>query len=213
MNNELLTKILVGNKTKRDKQVRIGPSEIGGCRRKVWHRIQETPITNPDTLRLAAWMGTAIHAAIEKEFDRHDPFSLRYVREAEVEYEGMMGHVDCYDILEEEVIDWKTITKKKAAKFPSDQQIMQVQLYGYLLSKTGAPVKTVKLVGIVRDGNERDIKIYCEEYDESIALQGLAWLQDIRDSAVAPEPEMPARYFCRDYCSYWSESGDGCPGL
>jgi len=50
----------------RSTQVQIGPSELGGCRRKVWYRLNNQPVTNNNELKLAAIMGTAIHTEIEK---------------------------------------------------------------------------------------------------------------------------------------------------
>lgn len=213
MNQHEITKLLTGTRTKRDKQTRIGPSEIHGCAAKVWHRLQGTPTTNPDTLRLAAWMGTAIHTAIEKQMDSIDPFEYRYMREVEVEVDGLIGHVDCYDKSHHEVIDWKTVLKKKLSMFPSAQQRMQVQIYGWLLSQNGYPVEKVTLVAIPRDGNELDIKVHSEQYDERYALDGLQWLENIKALNHQPEPEMPAKRFCSSYCNFYDPSGQvGCVG-
>lgn len=211
--NELIKALNSSSKgSARSQQKQVGPSEIGGCRRKTWLRINGFPQTNPDTLRLAAIMGTAIHTYIEQAFERQDPFQERYILEAEVEHEGLMGHVDMYDKLNAEVIDWKTIKKSNASKFPSKQQIMQVQLYGYLFNKNGTEVKTVTLVAIPRDGDERDIVFHSEPYDESIALEGLAWLKEVKEMTESPEPEKFA-FFCRDYCGFYDASGiDGCAG-
>ena len=213
MEIETLLKTVLGNSTKRDRQVNIGPSEIGGCRRRVWHRLNQTPVTNEDTLKLASWMGTAIHAAIEQDFENRDPFESRWLREIEVEHNGMMGHVDCYDIDEREVIDWKTTTKKNMSKFPSTQQRTQVHLYGYLMKANGFDVENVTLVAIARDGNERDIKIHTEPYNENYATSGLQWLADIREMATAPAPSENHR-FCRDYCPFYDTTGRiGCTGI
>ena len=213
MNQHEITKLLTGTRTNRDKQTRIGPSEIHGCSRKVWHRLNNTPTTNRDTLKLAAWMGTAIHKQIEEQLDERDPFEINLKRELEVEHDGLMGHVDCYDVQNREVIDWKTTTKKNMSKFPSTQQRTQVQLYGYLLSNNGYPVDSVTLVAIARDGDERDIKIHTEPYDERYALEGLAWLSRIVDMIEPPDPEMPARVFCSNYCQFYDPTGEiGCTG-
>ena len=56
------------NSRARSTQVQIGPSELGGCRRKVWYRLNDQPETNDAELKLAAIMGTAIHSAIESAF-------------------------------------------------------------------------------------------------------------------------------------------------
>ena len=48
----------------RSNQTQVGPSELGGCRRKVWYRLNWRDATNDNELKLAAIMGTAIHAEI-----------------------------------------------------------------------------------------------------------------------------------------------------
>ena len=97
--------------------------------------------------------------------------------------------------------------------FPSTQQRWQVQLYGYLLSKNGYKVNTVNLVAIARDGDEKDVKVHTEPYDEVVALTALAWLDAVKKSEVLPDPEKDAS-FCKSYCQYYDASGElGCPGL
>jgi len=65
---ELLLTVLHAKDATRDRstQTQVGPSEIGGCRRKVWYRLNAQPHTNDDQSKLAAIMGTAIHSAIEE---------------------------------------------------------------------------------------------------------------------------------------------------
>ena len=91
-------------KKSRSTQVQIGPSEIGGCRRRVWYRLNEQPETNDNQLKLAAIMGTAIHTEIEKALAGNDKLMI----EAEVEYDGMKAHIDLYVPGTGDVIDWKT---------------------------------------------------------------------------------------------------------
>lgn len=196
----------------RSTQKAIGPSEIGGCRRKLWHRIQGTPTTNEDTLGLAAWMGTAIHERIERRLRHEDPFGKRYLIETEVEYDGLMGHVDVYDKDDREIIDWKTTTKKNLSRFPSTSQRSQVHLYGYLMSKNGHEVEHVTLVALARDGNELDVVRHTEPYDERYALKALDRWREVQDAPQAPEPEENVR-FCRDYCQFYDPTSEvGCPG-
>lgn len=211
--NELIKALTSSNKgSARSQQVKVGPSEIGGCRRRTWLRINGAEITNPNTLRLAAIMGTAIHTYIEQAFERQDPFHEKYQLELEVEHEGLMGHVDMYDMENQEVIDWKTVKKSNLTYFPSKQQRTQVQLYGYLLNMNNINVKTVTLVAIPRDGDERDIVFHSEPYDESVALDGLAWLKEVEEMKEAPAPEKDA-FFCQHYCGFYDKSGEvGCKG-
>jgi len=63
---ELLLGVLRDKDAKRSRsvQTQVGPSEIGGCARKVWYRLNSQPVTNDNELKLAAIMGTAIHGSI-----------------------------------------------------------------------------------------------------------------------------------------------------
>ena len=194
----------------RSTQVQIGPSELGGCRRKVWYRLNNQPVTNNNELKLAAIMGTAIHTENEKALaDNKD-----VILESEVEYNGMKAHIDCWIPSTGDVIDWKTVKKQNLSYFPSQQQRWQVQVYGYLIDKsgTGKP-RTVSLVAIARDGDERDVKVHSEPYNESIAVDALNWLEGVKASATTPEPEREES-FCKHYCKYYDPFEEiGCGGL
>lgn len=194
----------------RSTQVQIGPSELGGCRRKVWYKLNDQPETNENELKLAAIMGTAIHGAIEKALDKTPGVML----ETEVEHGGMKAHVDCYFPETGDVVDWKTVKAKNLSYFPSLQQRWQVQTYGYLIEQSGlGKVHNVHLVAIPRDGDERDITVHSEKYDRAMALEALSWLAAIKESADAPAPERDENY-CKFYCKYYDASGEmGCVGL
>jgi CRISPR/Cas system-associated exonuclease Cas4 (RecB family) len=197
----------------RSTQTQVGPSEIGGCRRKVWYRLNAQPETNENQSKLAAIMGTAIHAAIEDAIGHIDPEGKEYLVETEVAYGDMKAHVDLFVPSTGAVIDWKTSKVKNLSYFPSKQQRWQVQVYGYLLSKNGYDVKTVNLVAIARDGAEKDVKVHTEPYDEAVALEAFAWLEAVKGSAVLPEPEKD-QSFCKDYCQYYDATEQmGCGGL
>ncbi len=198
----------------RSKQTQVGPSELGGCRKKVWYRLNGQEITNENELKLAAIMGTAIHAEIEKAISVADPKGEKYWVETSVEYNGMKAHIDLYIPETGDVIDWKTVKVKNLSYFPSLQQRWQVQVYGYLLDKSGkGSPRTVNLVAIARDGDERDVKVHSEPYDPKLAEDALNWLSAIKESADAPGPERDQSY-CKFYCKYFDESGEmGCTGL
>jgi CRISPR/Cas system-associated exonuclease Cas4 (RecB family) len=206
----LLTALKAGDaKRSRSTQVQIGPSELGGCRRKVWYRLNDQPETNDNEMKLAAIMGTAIHAEIERALADNPDVMI----ETSVEYNGMKAHIDCYVPGTGDVIDWKTSKVKNLSYFPSTQQRWQVQTYGYLLAKNGHDVKRVSLVAIARDGDERDVKVHTEPYDETIALQALNWLSAIKVADTAPDPERDASY-CKYYCKFYDASGEmGCVGI
>lgn len=194
----------------RSTQVQIGPSELGGCRRKVWYRLNNQPETNTSELKLAAIMGTAIHTEIEKALSDNKDVVL----ESEVEHNGMKAHIDCWIPSTGDVIDWKTVKKQNLSYFPTQQQRWQVQVYGYLIDKsgTGKP-RNVSLVAIARDGDERDVKVHTEPYNESMAFDALNWLEGVKASATIPEPERDES-FCKHYCKYYDATDDiGCVGL
>ena len=212
---ELLLHVLHAQDASRDRsmQTEVGPSEIGGCRRKVWYRLNAQPHTNDNQSKLAAIMGTAIHAAIEDAIGAIDPEGKEYLVETEVAFGDMKAHVDLFVPSTGAVIDWKTSKVKNMSYFPSNQQRWQVQIYGYLLSKNGYEVKTVNLVAIARDGNEKDVKVHSEPYDETMALAALAWLENVKASKELPAPEKDAS-FCKDYCQYYDATEQmGCGGL
>jgi CRISPR/Cas system-associated exonuclease Cas4 (RecB family) len=198
------------NNRPRSTQVQIGPSELGGCRRKVWYRLNNQPETNETELKLASIMGTAIHGAIEEALKKNPDLLI----ETSVEYNGMKAHVDLFIPETGDVVDWKTTKYKNLSYFPSQQQRWQVQTYGYLIEKSGkGKVRNVNLVAIARDGDERDIKVHSEPYDEKVALEALNWLEAIKASDVAPEPERDESY-CKFYCKFYDASGEmGCVGL
>lgn len=185
----------------RTQQVEIGASELFGCRAKVWHQLNGTGKTNPDTKSLAAFMGTAIHSAIEKLYE-DDPTTRN---EVEVASDGLKGHVDI--IKGTHLNDWKTSTKKNEDYFPSYQQRVQTHSYAKMANDTGIPIETVGLVSLARDGQEEDILEIVEPYDPQLAQAGLAWLEDVKSRTVAPEPEKDAS-FCKDYCPFFG----ACPG-
>lgn len=214
---DLLTKSLKGFDEARDRsiQVEIGPSSLGGCRRRVYHDLKRTPVTNPSTESLAAILGTFIHSGIEESIRREDPFGDNYLTEIEVKSGDMKGHIDLYIKDEGLVVDWKTTKVKSLRYFPSEQQRWQVQVYGWLLAQNGYEVKEVSLVAIPRDGEMAEIRVHREAYDPQIASTALVWLDSIKEivatEAPAPAPEERVS-FCSKYCSFYDPSGEiGCP--
>lgn len=223
--NELVKAVTVTSKSDaRSKQLTIGPSEIGGCRRQTWLRLNQAPATNPNTLRFPAMFGTAIHAYILEAFKNLDPFGERYILEQEwsmqvelqlpnkIVPDILVGHIDCYDKQTKQVIDWKSTKKTNLRYFPSQQQRWQVQLYGHLVKASGMEVDTVTLVAIPRDGDERDMVFHSEPYDAGLVAEALAWLAEVRGSVVQP-PADKDEALCRHYCRFYDPQGvAGCAG-
>jgi CRISPR/Cas system-associated exonuclease Cas4 (RecB family) len=216
--HDMVTKSLEAYDSSRDrsKQVEIGPSSIGGCSRRVWHDLVQSPKIN-ETEKLAAILGTFIHTGFEEIMLRNDPFGDNYLQEIEVSHGDLRGHCDLFIKDEGLVVDWKTIKKNGLRYFGSQQQRYQIHVYGWLLEKNGFAVKEVALVGIPRDGKMEDIAVFREAYDPAIAEEGIAWLDNIKqivaDGSPAPAPEKRAT-FCKDYCPYFDAKGEqGCPSM
>jgi hypothetical protein len=200
----------------RSKQVKIGPSAIGGCRRRVYHNIMRTPTTNDTSgYALPAIMGTYIHAGIAEAITREDPFGDNFLIEQQFETEKITGNIDLFIKDIGLVIDWKTTKVKSMRYAPSKSNIYQVHVYGWILEQNGHKVNEVALVYIPRDGDIADIRVHREAYSEEIALEGLKWLDEIYEivdaSAQPPAPEEKV-FFCSRYCSYYDATGEiGCP--
>lgn len=215
---DTVIKSLQGYDAQRDRslQVDIGPSSLGGCRRRVWHELKQSPKIN-NTESLGAILGSFIHSGMEKVMTRLDPFGDNYLVEIEIEHDGLRGHCDLFIKDLGLVVDFKTTTKSGLRYLNDRQKLWQVHTYGYLLSKNGYQVNEVALVGIPRDGKMADIRVVQEPYSELIALEALEWLKEIKDVvATNGEPPAPEKYvgFCKDYCPYYSPSEvSGCPGM
>lgn len=185
----------------RSRQKAVGVSSLGDCRAKVWHQANGTEPTNKETLRLPALMGTAIHSVIEQAMKDADALI-----EYRVEHEDLPPATIDY-FKNGEIVDWKTSTVAGLTQWPSRRQIWQVQVYGYLLERDGHEVHTVTLVGIPRDGDERNIKVHSEPYDPAVAVQALLWLDDVLEMQE-PTPERDSQY-CARYCKFYG----ACSGI
>lgn len=209
---EGLIKGVAAGKTARSSQREIGPSEIGLCRRKLWYRLNNQPVTNDLRFHLSAFMGNAIHTAIEQRL-KAQGFTVELEVSASHNGIPLKGHIDCYMPDEGLVIDWKTITKRKRAMFPSTAQRFQVQLYGWLLQQNGYRCDEVALVGICRDGTEDDIVIHREPFSLSIVEWAFDWLQEATGSQM-PRADCDPKRFCANYCQFYDATGEaGCRGL
>ena len=199
----------------RSKQTEIGPSQIGGCRRQVYYQLIDAPKTHePD--KLSSMMGTAIHTMIAEAIKRDDPFGDNFLIEQEMDSFGIPAHTDLYIKDRQLVVDWKTTTKAGMRYFPSEQQIMQVQLYAHILKASGENPKEVSLVAIARDGKMEHIQVHSEAYDPAKAESGLLWLEEVKVAATKgeiPAPEKP-KHFCFASCSWYDATGEvGCLSL
>ena len=190
----------------RSLQVLPGASELGGCRRRTFYRMNEYPEVNY-TSKIAAIKGTAFHAHIEKAFEWLDPAGERFKVEVTVPgIEGMGdGHVDLVDLERKRATDWKTTQKKSLRYFPKQGQRWQVQVYGDLLVRAGYDIIDVELVAIPLDGDENDIRIHTEPRNPAMAEEAYQWLRDL--NTMQADGEFPPAdlngVICERYCPYF----------
>ena len=195
----------------RSLQTELGASSVYGCKRQAWSILRQVPKTNHDTESLAAIIGTAVHATVAEAMKNIDVFGDDFLIEQGFSTPDLKGHCDLFIKSTGTVIDWKTTTKKNLSKFPTEQQKMQVQLYGYLIEEAGHMVHEVCLVAIIRDGQMKDTKVHQEPYDRNKALEGIQWIKDLQNTVYPPAPERP-RIFCKDFCEWYDPTGEvGCP--
>jgi hypothetical protein len=183
---------LLKTKSERDKQVKVGASQISNpCDYCLARALHGGP-SAPNRWWLGARIGTAIHAALEAEAEKHidRPRTYHYdaLAGAKIEEKITLGYLEGYGyvtskpdlalVKHQHLIDHKTSTKKKIAGYKLNgvptAYIYQTQLYAWGLNQTGIKIERISLNFIARDGTtDDDIWIYSFDYDESLALR--AW--------------------------------------
>ena len=171
-------------KTDRDKQIKVGASQISNPCSKCLAETMATGANHQSEYNMGAVVGTAIHAYLEER--NEDPHALK-------EYKGMIDVIpgygeirsttDLYLADKRTVIDFKTTTRAKLDEYlrdwdkenPNstiDRYFRQAMLYAYMLE---APVEQVALCFICRDGQiiDRDIVAISMPYREEIAVNAM----------------------------------------
>ena len=168
----------------RSRQVHIGPSELGGpCARRLVYRLSQTPKVNSDADPLAAWIGTAVHAEIEKslgdEWGTELPVSIP-------EY-GIAGTLDAYHRPTRTVLDWKvvgdTTLRKVRTAGPGEQYRTQVHAYALGASLAGYDVDNVAVCFIPRSGRLSSLVLWSEPYDPDVVEAPLRRFEQLKAAA------------------------------
>ena len=177
--------------TPRSKQKAIGPSEAGTeCTRKLAYKLLDWEKTNEgSSFSWAATVGTAIHSHLASIFSKIEGFEV----EQRVQIRpGLAGSIDLFHIPSGTVIDWKTTSPSalpQKKKYPSAQNIIQVQLYAYGKAQAGADVKQVALVYLPTSGSLDDMHIELQDYDPQVALDALNRIDNIYALLTAADVE------------------------
>jgi CRISPR/Cas system-associated exonuclease Cas4 (RecB family) len=179
----------------RSRQVEIGWSEVGSCRRRTGYRLAGTPPTNPAG-SVQAVLGTAVHdaiAAISRE--------LGIIVETEVRYAGVLGHYDRREGTE--LIDVKTVGTDRWLEHielhgPPLAHRFQVHGYSAALIQEGIVIRTVRIDYIARDtGREWSWRA---KFDPEVLREALAWIRQVRDTELddLPRDYLPDTPFCQN---------------
>lgn len=183
---------LLKSPSERDRQVKVGASQISNpCDYCLARALHGGP-SAPNRWWLGARIGTAIHATLEVEAEKHidRPRSYHFdaLEGAKIEEKITLGYLEGYGYVtskpdlalpkHQHLIDHKTSTKAKIAKYKLDgvplAYIYQTQLYAWGLNKAGIKIDRISLNFIARDGTQdEDIWVTSFDYDEELALR--AW--------------------------------------
>ena len=174
---------IVGAPTDRDRQRRVGPSELGEvCERCLADKIRGTYEDKRAGTPLAPLLGTAFHLLAQQRLSNSPEGRAglilveKRVDVAQVDgYGPIRGTVDLFDIERGEVIDWKVLSKARIAGISSvvhsrlDGSVLmdrdkiiwetawkyyaQMMLYGYALERDGYEVGQASLLMIPRDAS------------------------------------------------------------
>src|SRR6185312_5827678 len=166
-------------------------------------RLHAAPETNTETHVLASVRGTAVHTHLEPLLE-----SLGYEVESEVEYAGILGHVDAFR--DGVVEDTKSCLASKARALrmygPSEGWRIQVQGYARAKAEKGIPVHTVRIVAYAIDSSE-ELVVWEEPYDPDIAERAVGRVDALAAQDDPPEPGMDASW-CESFCTFYG----ACPG-
>lgn len=212
----------------RSKQISIGPSELGHeCTRRMAYKLLDWE--KPNVTSGGSWaaqVGTAIHAYLADVFSKVEGFE---VEQRVTIRSGLGGTVDLFDTARGIVLDWKTTGASTLEKYKREgatqQQIVQVQLYGYGKAQQGATVNKVALAFLPTGGSLADMFLVMHDYDESIALAALERLDTVHALLAAVDVErspsmweqipMKADRLC-NWCPYFKpfskDASSGCAG-
>ncbi|ALY09618.1 exonuclease [Arthrobacter phage Laroye] len=181
-------------------QRRIGPSGIGHpCNYCLGAQLAEVPKDETGNKWADGWpafLGKAVHWAVEKVFERWNRrhFTMRFLTEQRVNV-GRVGTIngfdltgssDLYDITRKAVVDWKVTTDKNLAKVKKDgkSQVYKVQghVYGLGMENLGFEVEQIGVMYLPKMKNFiREAEFVIEPYDRQIALDALKRASDIWD--------------------------------
>ena len=195
----------------RSQQEALGPSEYGGCERKLGHRLA---LGKSERDADGAWrpqVGTAVHAWLADVFGAVFGGNGRWLSDFAVT-SPVAGTLDLFDRDTGRVIDFKvsgeTVRNKAAKGEVSDRYETQLDLYGLGMLAAGYHVESVALLFLPPAGSLSEAVWYSRPFNPARAVASIERHNRVKALlAVRPFEEVLARLEAtEDYCS-------GCPAL
>lgn len=212
-------------RSERDKQVKLGPSEIGGCMFCVGYTVARKWFDLPernDSFGYAAWIGTMCHEWLEN----HLELPTLTLREHKVEvfdiegYGTITGHTDLVTPEWRRIFDYKfpgeySYEKLRLAKaknpdgwMPSNQYRYQQQLYAHGLNQAGIEIERCTILFFPRHLNNIDsVLAFEEQYTPEMVYLAKARLEAIIEDVLEGRlGDLPSDESCFE-CSSFQGSG------
>lgn len=220
------------NEHPRSAQKMVGPSEIGGCERKLAWKLAY----GGDDDRPGGWAshkGTIMHSWLDEVFKGVDRFmpdgTQRFFSDMKLDQVSPYvngGTLDLYDRLHERVIDWKvpgdgTMDKARSNNLARGYYV-QAQTYGLGLQQMGYPVQSVALFFLPQAGDELHKKavLRCWKFDPDVAWAAIQNVERLQAMLTVAPPRKVLEIattisdFCQS-CRAFTGNGDRramCPG-
>lgn len=230
MSIDELKNVVVGHdrNAPRSKQIQIGPSEAGNpCNRRLAYKLLGARGINTDSDRWPSIVGTSVHSWLDEAFEQENTRLgwKRWHTSLKIELPGYMrGTIDLYDEETKTVIDHKVVgntTLKKAKTVgPSQQYIIQGQLYATGLRLAGHDVEHIAIAYWSRSGGMKDAYWWSMPYDETLTEETLTRLDAIKNVVAHGREVLPMIPTAPDanciWCPYYlpaiTDVTEGCPG-
>ena len=142
---------------------------------------------------------------------------------------GLAGTLDLFDLDSATVIDHKcvgaTSMKTRKAEGPTEQQIIQLNVYGYGLEQQGYEVKNIALAFYPLGGMLTGLHTWVGNYDKDVAIAAMLRLDSTINLLAMLDPEdNPERWelipasgsrnctYCPWFVPGSTDLSTGCPG-
>lgn len=178
----------------RSAQVTMGPSEMGTpCDRRLALSLMRMPPVNPGGDGWAAFVGTAIHAALEQMFMWADAGTGRFAVEQRLEFPSAYvpkGTADLIDrtlfMLDDHKCQGRWSRNKLRTQGPSPTYRAQAHTYAYGARLRGERIEKIAIISWPRDeATLDDLYVHVEDYSPAIVKAAFERVEEIGASVGA----------------------------